>query len=345
MQKTILIVDFEQESGEKIRAALQSEGFLLLMASDGYEALSLFESQTPDLVITTALLPKLNGFELCKKITSGELGQTRPVIMYSDIYRAERYRKEAMAGCGALEFLDQPVPKWQLMKAIKSSFSEIPVGMGSPTGLDSSSSPREDSVHLSLAKSSQALVATEDPLGVARLFEEAKPAPTASTPLPELETQVPDHPATGRSSSSGIDDSEIDVAVDACWLDLDEESRHRDEQLARQFEQQLIDEGGNILEFESSPGERTAGAANPGGEQGPQIFELDEIKLVAAQVAGNKAQETQETSSATQAAEPASGVCSVFSSAKTRVSSNWQRLAVLGALLLLAGLILLLINR
>jgi CheY-like chemotaxis protein len=342
MQKTILIVDFEQESGESIRAALQSEGFRLLMASDGCEALSLFESQTPDLVLTTALLPKLNGFELCKKITSGELGQTRPVIMYSDIYRAEKYRKEAMAGCGALEFLDQPVPKWQLMRAVKSSFSEIPIGIGSRTGLDSSGLPLEDSAHPSLAKSSQIHVATEDPLGVARLFETAKPAPTASTPLPELEPQVPDHPATRPSSSSGIDDSEIDAAVDACRLDLDEESHQRDEHLARQFEQQLIDEGGSILEFESSPGGRTAGAANPGGEQEPQVFELDEIKLVAAQVAGNRA---HETSSAAQAAEPPSGVFSPVSSDKTRVSSNWQRLAVLGAFLLLAGLIFLLVSR
>jgi hypothetical protein len=160
--------------------------------------------------------------------------------------------------------------------------------------------------------------------------------------LPELEPQVPDHPATRPSSSSGIDDSEIDAALDACRLDLDEESHQRDEQLARQFEQQLIDEGGSILEFESSPGGRTAGAANPGGEQEPQVFELDEIKLVAAQVAGNRA---HETSSAAQAAEPPSGVFSPVSSDKTRVSSNWQRLAVLGALLLLAGLIFLLVSR
>jgi hypothetical protein len=47
-------------------------------------------------VLTAALLPKLNGFELCKKITSGQLGDVRPVVMYSAIYKAEKYRKEAI---------------------------------------------------------------------------------------------------------------------------------------------------------------------------------------------------------------------------------------------------------
>ena len=44
-----------------------------MTAVDGQQALSVFETAKPDLVLTEALLPKLNGFELCKKITKGEL--------------------------------------------------------------------------------------------------------------------------------------------------------------------------------------------------------------------------------------------------------------------------------
>jgi CheY-like chemotaxis protein len=341
MKKTILIVDFEQESCEKMRELLESEGFRLLVASDGSEALRLFESQVPDLVLTAALLPKLNGFELCKRITSGELGQTRPVIMYSAIYRAEKYRKVALAGCGALEFLDQPVPKWQLMKVIRSSFSEIPVGVGHGTGMNAPGSPGADRLLLTLDESSQIQAATEDPLGVEMLFEAAKPA-LASVPLPELDPPLPDDSSTGRPSSLDIDGSEIDAAVDACRLDLDDEIRQRDEQRAQRLERQLIDEGQNILEFEASLQRQATDAASAASEEGAQAFELDEIELGTAQAADNGTLENSEA----DPAKPSSGVSSIFSfAAKTRESRNWRLLGVLGALLVLAGLIFWLVSR
>ena len=126
MAKKILIVDYERNSIEYIQDILKEEDFSLLTASDGQQALHTFENNIPDLVLTAALLPKLNGFELCKKITSGQLGEVRPVVMYSAIYKAEKYRKEAIFGCGAIDFLEKPIPKWQLMKVIKTAFSEIP---------------------------------------------------------------------------------------------------------------------------------------------------------------------------------------------------------------------------
>src|SRR5262245_61936392 len=124
MQKTILIVDFEQESCEELQQALTGEDYLVLTAADGDQALAVFQAVKPDLVLTEALLPKLNGFELCKKITAGELQDVRPVIMYSAIYKGEKYQKEAISGCGALEFLDKPIPKWQLLKTVRSGLEE-----------------------------------------------------------------------------------------------------------------------------------------------------------------------------------------------------------------------------
>src|SRR5215510_12078946 len=128
MNKTILVVDYEQKSLDEIRGLFMDEQFDLLTASDGTQALEIFEKRTPDLVMTAALLPKLNGFELCKKIVSGQHGEVRPVIMFSGIYKAEKYRKEAIVGCGAVDFLEKPLAKWQLMKVVKGLFNEIPLG-------------------------------------------------------------------------------------------------------------------------------------------------------------------------------------------------------------------------
>src|SRR6185436_13593143 len=45
-------------------------------------------------------------------------------IMYSAIYKGEKYQKEAVSGCRAAEFLDKPIPKWQLIKAVRSALTE-----------------------------------------------------------------------------------------------------------------------------------------------------------------------------------------------------------------------------
>jgi PleD family two-component response regulator len=62
MQKTILIVDFEQESCEELQQILESENFLVLKAADGQQALAVFEAAKPDLVLTEAVKPEAHWF-------------------------------------------------------------------------------------------------------------------------------------------------------------------------------------------------------------------------------------------------------------------------------------------
>ena len=57
MNKTILVVDYEQKSLDEIQELFKDEQFELLIASDGTQALEIFERRTPDLVMTAALLP------------------------------------------------------------------------------------------------------------------------------------------------------------------------------------------------------------------------------------------------------------------------------------------------
>jgi CheY-like chemotaxis protein len=273
MPKTILIVDFEQESLEELQQVLQSEEFLVLTAVDGQQALSVFETAKPDLVLTEALLPKLNGFELCKKITKGELRDVRPVLMYSAIYKGEKYQKEAVSDCGAAEFLDKPIPKWQLLKAVRSALSE-------PT-------PKKAAVENLLKEAevvpSPGMVSAKpahdwgDPLEIDALFDVP-----ASTPAPEpaianaaatvvLETPLAE---TKTALMPSIDSKEIDDALDAVRVDLHQEVQQRDEMLAQQFEQELGQSGQSILEFEASIAS-TAQMAPREVENGE--LELDEV--------------------------------------------------------------------
>ena len=273
MQKTILIVDFEQESSEELQQILQSEEFLVLTAVDGQQALSVFETAKPDLVLTEALLPKLNGFELCRKITNGELRDVRPVIMYSAIYKGEKYQKEAVSGCGAAEFLDKPIPKWQLLKAVRSALGEA-----APKKAVTENPPKE----VVVVPSTETLAVKPahdggDPLEIDALFDEP-----ASTPVSEpaianaaaavvLETPPPE---TKTPLMLSIDANEIDEALDAVRVDLHQEAQQRDELLAREFEQELGQSGQSILEFEASIAS-TAQMAPKEVESGE--FELDEV--------------------------------------------------------------------
>ena len=64
----ILVVDDEQPLVELLTANLQREGYEVISAGDGVTALELAESQKPDLILLDWMLPKLDGFEVCKRL-------------------------------------------------------------------------------------------------------------------------------------------------------------------------------------------------------------------------------------------------------------------------------------
>ena len=66
--KTILIVEDEKDIAEMLSVFLENEGYRTVTAGDGLEGLGLFARERADLVILDVLLPKLDGFSLCKKI-------------------------------------------------------------------------------------------------------------------------------------------------------------------------------------------------------------------------------------------------------------------------------------
>lgn len=118
MSKKILVVDYEEKSFDELRELFQDGDFSLLFARNGQQAAEIFRAEIPDLILTSALLPKVNGFELSKMISSGQLGMIRPVIIYSNIYKAEKYRREATVVSGASEFLEKPFNKGQLVSLV-----------------------------------------------------------------------------------------------------------------------------------------------------------------------------------------------------------------------------------
>jgi DNA-binding response OmpR family regulator len=66
--KSILVVDDERNIVELVRLYLEKEGFAVTAASDGEQALVLYERTAPDMVILDLMLPKMDGFEVCREL-------------------------------------------------------------------------------------------------------------------------------------------------------------------------------------------------------------------------------------------------------------------------------------
>ena len=78
-QKTVLIVEDEKNIVDILRFNLQREGYQTLEAYDGEDGLEKARTQDPDLILLDVMLPKMNGFDVCRSLRTG--GSSVPVII------------------------------------------------------------------------------------------------------------------------------------------------------------------------------------------------------------------------------------------------------------------------
>lgn len=115
--KKILIVDFDEESLISLSNLVHEEGFKAITATDGLSGYEKFKSGNFDLVILEPMLPKLHGFELCKKITQDPVKKT-PIMVVTGIYREPSCRAEALQVYGVSAFFTKPWNKDELRSKI-----------------------------------------------------------------------------------------------------------------------------------------------------------------------------------------------------------------------------------
>ena len=78
MSERILVVEDEESYVEALQLGLAREGFDVIVARDGLEAVELFERETPDLVLLDVMLPRLSGIDVCRQIRQHS---SVPIIM------------------------------------------------------------------------------------------------------------------------------------------------------------------------------------------------------------------------------------------------------------------------
>jgi DNA-binding response OmpR family regulator len=108
--KKILIVDYDNGSLELLSSIFEPFRFQIVRASDGQSAYEKFKEEKPDIVILEAILPKIHGFDLTKRISEETHGRV-PVIIVTGLYRGPQYRMEALSTFGAADYLEKPVDR------------------------------------------------------------------------------------------------------------------------------------------------------------------------------------------------------------------------------------------
>jgi DNA-binding response OmpR family regulator len=121
--KKILIVDYEAKTIESLTRLFKPYRFQIISASDGITAYEKFKLENPDLVILEAILPKLHGFDLTRRIVQESKG-TVPVVIVTGLYRGPQYKHEALATFGAAEFIEKPYNEDYLIRTVLTLLKE-----------------------------------------------------------------------------------------------------------------------------------------------------------------------------------------------------------------------------
>ncbi len=115
MQK-IAVIEDERAISDIIKYNLEKEGYKVYTAYDGEEGLKLINEKGPDLIMLDIMMPKLDGFEVCKKV---RLTKNTPIIMLTA--RAEEIDKVLGLELGADDYITKPFGMRELIARVKAN--------------------------------------------------------------------------------------------------------------------------------------------------------------------------------------------------------------------------------
>lgn len=113
----VLVCEDEMDVARLVVETLDALGYGWIRAADGAEGLALAKEYRPDLVLTDALMPRMDGRELCQKLKADSQTQQIPVVVMTSLYTSRKYRSEAI-GFGAADYLAKPLERGELAEML-----------------------------------------------------------------------------------------------------------------------------------------------------------------------------------------------------------------------------------
>ena len=114
----ILVVDNEPQNIRLLQIRLQADGYTVLPANSGQEALEVVQAEAPDLILLDIMMPGMNGFEVCQQIRADESTQFIPVVMVTAL--AEKEDRIKAIEAGADDFISKPFDSHEVLARVRS---------------------------------------------------------------------------------------------------------------------------------------------------------------------------------------------------------------------------------
>src|SRR5262245_50578887 len=120
----ILVVDDEEDLGRILKFALMAAGHEVLLAADGAEGLKQAREAAPDLVLLDLMLPKIDGYKVCRMLKFDERYKSIPIVILSA--RTQQSDKELAKDCGADLFITKPYNLDEILNTVQNLLKTSP---------------------------------------------------------------------------------------------------------------------------------------------------------------------------------------------------------------------------
>ncbi|MEL6351345.1 MAG: response regulator [Cyanobacteria bacterium J06627_28] len=114
---TVLVIEDSVTQREMMKELLEDSGLSVTVANDGIEALQMLRGARPDLVLLDIVMPKMNGYEVCRRIKSNSATQDVPVVMCSA--KGEEFDRYWGMKQGADAYIAKPFQPTELVGTVK----------------------------------------------------------------------------------------------------------------------------------------------------------------------------------------------------------------------------------
>lgn len=115
---TVLVVDDNQQNLELIQAYLEDVECETLAARDGIEALEIVAERAPDLILLDVMMPKMSGFEVCRRLKGNPRTSDIPVIMVTALNEFGDIERGLDSGTD--DFVSKPINRLELLTRIRT---------------------------------------------------------------------------------------------------------------------------------------------------------------------------------------------------------------------------------
>jgi len=115
--KKILIADDKPEVVELVRVSLEEEDYEIIDASNGKETLKRARLEKPDLILLDVVMPKMDGFEVCRQLKKDPQTQEIPIIMLTA--KGQEVDKEKARQLGASDYITKPFSPSALLTSVE----------------------------------------------------------------------------------------------------------------------------------------------------------------------------------------------------------------------------------